>query len=430
MSMKRKISVRKILQTLVTVLVVAGCVTAIMSASKMQDSRKIKGLDIRIRNDQYHFIDKQQVKTMLFSSEMNLAKTNLKKLNTHLIEKVMDENPWVADAQVYVDNAKVMHIYLTQRVPVARLFDQSGNSYYLDRSLKAMPLSDNYIHYTTVVTNVPVFNNDSTGRALDTAMKAQILSLVKFIGKDTFWNAQVSQVVVTDDRTFELVPVLGNQKIIFGDTSRMQEKFDNLFAFYKRVLNRVGWDKYETLDLRFAGQVVAAPSLPWKVPVDKSLSNMNWVKSIIGNEANVTNPDTSATPMVTVAALKAETNKLDDKPAATDVVIKQQPVAAKVQPVVPKPQPVALHQVKPVVASAVKPAIKVPVKHAVVAPKPKVAPALKKHILVAAKPKAKIEPKAKHIAAPPKRSIIKKAESNNKKEQPTPKYIYQGNNNH
>lgn len=419
MSVKRKISVRKILQTFVTILVVAGCVTAILSASRMQDSRKIKGLDIRIRNDQYHFIDKQQVKTMLFSSEVNIAKTNLKKLNAHLIEKAMNENPWVADAQVYVDNAKVMHIYLTQRVPVARLFDQSGNSYYLDRTLKAMPLSDNYIHYTTVVTNVPVFNNDSVGRALDTAMKAQILSLVKFIGKDTFWNAQVSQVTVTDDRTFELVPVLGNQRIIFGDTTRMQEKFDNLFAFYKKVLNRVGWDKYETLDLRFAGQVVAAPSLPWKVPVDKSLSNMNWVKSIIGNESNVTNPDTSATPMVTVAALKAETTKQDDKPVASDVVIKQQPL-------VPKPQPA-----KPVVSTVVKPIVAP--KHIVVPAKPKAitTSSPKKHAVAAVKLKTKIEPKAKHVkAAPPKKNIIKKAESNNKKQQPTPKYIYQGNNNH
>src|SRR6202007_1988325 len=114
-----------------------------------------------------------------------------------------------------------------------------------------MPLSRNYVYYTTVVTNVPGINNDSVGWSL----RQQIVDLVNTIQADSFWCAQVSQVIVDSNATFELVPVLGDQRIIFGDTSRMKDKFNNLFLFYKNVLNRIGWDKYETLDLRFKGQV-------------------------------------------------------------------------------------------------------------------------------------------------------------------------------
>jgi len=28
---------------------------------------------------------------------------------------------------------------------------------------------------------------------------------------------------------------------------------------------------------------VASPSLPWKAPVDRALSNMNWVQTIVGD---------------------------------------------------------------------------------------------------------------------------------------------------
>ena len=91
--------------------------------------------------------------------------------------------------------------------------------------------------------------------------------------------------VIDTASTFELVPVLGNQKIVFGDTSDMKNKLDNLFAFYKNVLNRIGWDKYEVLDLRYKNQVIATPSLPYKGPIDKSVAGMNWINSIVATEA-------------------------------------------------------------------------------------------------------------------------------------------------
>lgn len=290
MNIKRKISWRKILQTVVTIVVVTGCCIAVLSAAEIQQKRKISGLKISIENDQYHFIDKAGIKRMLMARHIDAAHTNLAKLNVAQIESTIRSIPWVDKAQVYIDNAKTLNISVTQRVPVARVFDQAGNSYYVDKTLKTMPLSDRYTHYTTVVTNVPVFTNDS----LDRNFKASIVAMVKHIDTDSFWSAQISQIMVNDSMEFELMPILGNHFIKFGDTTRLKEKFNNLFAFYTKVLNRVGWDKYEVLDVRFNKQVVASPALPWKVPVDKAAANMNWVKAIIGNEPpeEITMPDT------------------------------------------------------------------------------------------------------------------------------------------
>ncbi len=283
MSEKRKISVRKIIQAMVTILVTGACVTAMLSAARKQDAQHIKDFSINIKNEQFGFIDKAEVKERLLNDkDIDVKKISLGRLNIGKMEEIVATNPWVASAQVYIDNRKVVHVNLTQRVPVARLFDQAGNSYYLDNTLAAMPLSDRYIHYTTVVTNVPVLKNDSIGDAL----KAQIVKLVRHIERDSFWSAQVSQIILNDDRAFEIVPVLGNHKILIGDTSNLEEKFENLYAFYKKVMVRIGWDKYEVLDVRYKGQVVASPALPWKPPTDKAMSNMNWVKSIIGNDTN------------------------------------------------------------------------------------------------------------------------------------------------
>jgi cell division protein FtsQ len=134
-----------------------------------------------------------------------------------------------------------------------------------------------FTYYTIVVTNVPVLKTDSANNSV----RSSIVKIVKYVERDSFWNSQITQISVTQDLGFELVPVLGTHKIVFGDTTRMEEKFINLFAFYKKVLNRIGWEKYENVDVRFKDQVVASPALPWKPSSKNATSNMDWLKSIM-----------------------------------------------------------------------------------------------------------------------------------------------------
>lgn len=376
MNEKRKISIRKILQTVLTLVLAGVCIVAMVSAANRQDKQKISELNIHIKNPRYGFIDTVQVKNMLLTDRhIDINKTGIGRLNLYRMEKEVSTNPYVEDAQVFIDNRKVLNVFVTQRIPVARLFDQAGNSYYLDHTLKAMPLSSRYVHYTTVVTNVPVLKDDSMGIAL----KAQIVALVKYIDRDTFWGAQISQIIVTDNYEYELVPVLGKQKILLGDTSRLDEKFSNLFAFYKKVMNRVGWDKYTVLDLRYEGQVVASPSLPWKAPVDKAVANMNWVQSIIGAD------DKGTVARDTPASLKV-TNQMQ-KPLVT--------ASAKTVVVVEKPKPAVV------------------VKKEVHKAEPVKKPEVKKPVIQAKEIKKEMK-KAEHKT------------NDNKEEPKKPKYIYQG----
>ncbi len=303
MSEKRKISLRKILQSIVTLIVLVGCVLAITSATKQQRKRVLKGISVDVQNSEYGFIDEGEVKELLLTNKnIELSKTQLQGLNIRSMEKVVDANPWIDHAEVYVDNDKVLHVEVQQRVPLVRVFDKKGDSYYLDSSLKMIPLSDRYVHNTMVVTNVPELKDDSVG----IAVKAQILKLTDFIGRDSFWREQVSQVVMNDDGTFELVPVLGKHRILIGTATKLDKKFGHLFKFYKNVLNRIGWDKYEVLDVRYKGQLVASPSIPWNVPQDRVRNRINWVTSITGEPAPPMAVRAKAPPVVHRPAAKPE----------------------------------------------------------------------------------------------------------------------------
>ncbi len=279
--MARKVSLRKIIQTLVTLVAVTGCALAMISADRQASHRKVKGVDMVVKSPSgVRFLTEDAVRIMLFNSRhIQPERLALAKLDERSMEAILRSNPWVKDAQVYTDAERMMHISVTQRVPLVRIFEEDGTSYYVDAELKTMPLSTQYTHYVPIVTGVAKLGMDSVA----TVVKGTIVGLVRRIGRDTFWNAQVSQIDMRTDGGFELVPVLGKQRIVIGDTARLMQKLDNLFAFYKQVQNKVGWDKYNTLDLRYEGQVVASPSLPWKAPVDRAISNMNWLNAIMEN---------------------------------------------------------------------------------------------------------------------------------------------------
>jgi cell division protein FtsQ len=52
------------------------------------------------------------------------------------------------------------------------------------------------------------------------------------------------------------VPRSGNFVVDLGAPSDYDTKLSNLYRFYNKGLDNVGWDKYRSISLRYEGQVV------------------------------------------------------------------------------------------------------------------------------------------------------------------------------
>ena len=85
----------------------------------------------------------------------------------------------------------------------------------------------------------------------------------------------MNQVKISAEDGFEIIPRVGDILIVFGEGKKIKEKFDKLMIFYKEGLNKVGWGYYDTLDLRFEGQVVAGRKKKEGNPVIKTLVRHN-----------------------------------------------------------------------------------------------------------------------------------------------------------
>lgn len=89
---------------------------------------------------------------------------------------------------------------------------------------------------------------------------SKLLTFVKFVEADAFWRSEVVQIeAATSDSgapDLTLVPRSGPFVVRFGRIEEVREKLDRLSRFYRNGLDRMGWDRYGSVDVRFAGQVV------------------------------------------------------------------------------------------------------------------------------------------------------------------------------
>jgi cell division protein FtsQ len=107
---------------------------------------------------------------------------------------------------------------------------------------------------------LPVFTGFPSERTqfskADKELLNQVKAISQYVAASEFWMAQVAQIDITQARTFEIVPTVGNHIIEFGDATNCDKKFRKLLLFYQQVISQSGFDLYERIKVQYAGQVV------------------------------------------------------------------------------------------------------------------------------------------------------------------------------
>ncbi len=202
------------------------------------------------------FIERAEVDEILNQKNGLLVGRRINSINIQSLENRLKANPFIEYAKVFIDMNGIIHAEIKQRVPVLRVLNMAGQDFYIDQNGLKVPLSD---HFTA---RVLVANGNITegfsGKidTLRTKTAKDLFLVAKHISADSLWNDQIVQIYVNNFKDLEFVPRVGNQQIIFGDATLLEEKFKNLLVFYKKAIPMVGWDAYSTINLKFKGQIV------------------------------------------------------------------------------------------------------------------------------------------------------------------------------
>ncbi|HEV7780886.1 MAG TPA: hypothetical protein VGO58_06450 [Chitinophagaceae bacterium] len=255
--MNAKTTIRKVLFVAVWLCIGGGMLTLLLAAISKKNRGECRDYAITIKGAENNFfIDKKDVEQMLVkATNGNMKGHPVASFNLHALEQMLEHNTWIDEAELYFDNRDVLHITVTEKEPVARIFTTTGQSFYIDSLGRSIPLSDKLSARVPVFTGFP---GKKKLTATDSVLLNEVRVTANYIMNDPFWVSQVAQIDITPQRTFEMIPVVGNHLVRLGNGEHMDKKFHRLMVFYKQVLSKTGFDRYKLIDVQYKGQVVVS----------------------------------------------------------------------------------------------------------------------------------------------------------------------------
>jgi len=166
-------------------------------------------------------------------------------INTGAIETRLKENKLIKQVDCYKTAAGNIGIEIDQKIPILRVLSLSGN-YYIDSEGEIMPVPGNTAVY------VPV----ATGYVERDFARTRLYHFALFLQEDRFWNNQIEQICIAPNNEVELVPRVGDHRIVLGKLNEYKENLEKLRLFYEKGLKEIGWNKYSVINLKFKNQVV------------------------------------------------------------------------------------------------------------------------------------------------------------------------------
>lgn len=257
---------KKVLQIVVLLLVFAGFCVIVGFAMVDQESVRCTSINITIRDSEKPgFINKTDIRKIIFDEFDSLTGQYLKNINTDEVEKLLLRNPYIADARVYSTVKGEIFIDLVRHEPLVRVINQDNEGYYLSKNGTPMPLRRVFIpklpvasgYISEKLSNISgqkfMINNADVRNS---PLLGKIHHVAEELTKNDFMNRYITQIYVDEKGQFELTPSDGKFNIILGDASDVPVKFENFIAFYQGVALKMKADSISSVNLKFINQVV------------------------------------------------------------------------------------------------------------------------------------------------------------------------------
>jgi cell division protein FtsQ len=253
--MKFKINIRRELKIAGVLVVVFGLIAF---TERMKGDIAVRDIQVKIENlYENHFLDEEDVAHLMQVNYENLKGVNINTLSFREIENKIKRDPFIKEAELYSDLRGDLTVKVELRRPIARIVRNDGPDAYIAEDGTIMPVSEKFTSRVVLLSGPFIKQLLRQGNMNQSTEGAEIMEMLTTISEDEFWKAQITELDIDSKARITLFPQVGDEKIQFGKPEDMELKFKKLKIFYKEILPRVGWNKYNRVNLEFAGQIVA-----------------------------------------------------------------------------------------------------------------------------------------------------------------------------
>lgn len=244
---------KAIIRCALSVVLTAYLIFALGMSHDMVALDRVTGVEINVLDTGSHH-GKNFVTVDGISSEIGDLPTDttlLSKVDIRGIERRLDEVVNIETAQVTRSQTGRIHIDVMPMIPVARVFSSDGTSYYINRAGKRLTADARYHVDVPVVTG----DIDRNGKIAT----VDLLPLMHYVASDSLLNSLTTSLKVTSAGDVILIPAIRGHVVNLGDPrdNNTSDKFARLLTMYRKVLPVKGWLYYDTISVKYSGQVVA-----------------------------------------------------------------------------------------------------------------------------------------------------------------------------
>ena len=212
--------------------------------SKRNNNRKLTKSTVVFVGNSAPFIKQETVNKLLIENNRDVKSIGKDKLDLNKLENALNAHEMIEKSDVFVSIDGALKAVVKQKTPIARFID-GDNSFYIDYKGNRMPLSQNF------TARVPLISGE-----INKKNSEKIAELFRIIYDDEFLKKNIIGVQIMPNGSLKMLNRNYNYEIDFGGTLRMNAKFNNYKVLFQKAVLDSSLNKYKTIDLRFAQQVI------------------------------------------------------------------------------------------------------------------------------------------------------------------------------
>lgn len=204
------------------------------------------------KSDMVDLVSEGEIKSIIMNQGLNPVGKMLSEIRLDKIRQAVESNSYVESAKCYLSKSGKMVVEVKQREPVFRIVNT--DTYFVDRKGVTVKYS----------TPMPIYLPLVSGHFSKKLLNEGLIELVDYISDDKFLSSLVQQIYVDSGQQIELIPTVGSHRILLG---RLEKEESGQYIFPRQlsrlrqlydsnVMDRLDWQAYSTIDLRFDRQVV------------------------------------------------------------------------------------------------------------------------------------------------------------------------------
>jgi len=205
--------------------------------------KKIDNIEIKFVGDQNLYMTQETVNKLLIQNSGDLKNLPKEDIVLNTIEKAIEANEMVKNAQVYLTVNGDLMAKVLQRKPIGRV--EGVAKFYIDEDGKRMPFSRYHSARVPIITGL-ISDNSIVG----------VYKILTYVNSDEFLRKNTIGVHITKEQQYQLKFRMENFVVDLGDVRELEKKFSNLKAFYAKAKKDKTLNDYARVSLEFNKQVV------------------------------------------------------------------------------------------------------------------------------------------------------------------------------